>query len=185
MKNYLMYVLGALMALCLLSMMTNSIFITSEPQRDAYIKNEEGKLVKVRLRTTASLNDSKVQTWIEKVIATCFTLTPENARGKARYCATEYFNSTSASAYYYRYAIPVADQIELSIATQYVALKDKMFIVHRPTPQKFYYRLRGALTISRVSKSETIPSARSFEVFIKPTMLSKNIYQYEIVGINI
>ena len=185
MKNALFYLVISLMVVSLFSMILNSYLIESSPTRSAYIRAENGKLDRVRLRSTASLNDAKVQGWVEKVIATCFTLTPENARDKANYCASQYFNSTSASAYYYRYAVPVANQIESSVATQYVALRDKMFIVHRPSKGKFYYRLRGVLTISRINKSESVPSTRSFEIFIKPTTTSKNVSQYEIVGINI
>ncbi|MEI8659213.1 DotI/IcmL/TraM family protein [Vibrio sp. Hal054] len=158
--------------------------VNKQPERQA-IYQEDGKIKSVRIRDLASITDTKLLTFTNDVVATCFSLTQVNAESKSAYCADTYFSRNPAFIYRQKYADPIKDELVENDQTIYAAMPTAPVILQRPTQKRQYYTVFTIVKLTRVGRTQRTTQSKYMRLFIMPTQKSVSPYQFEIVGIQI
>lgn len=177
--------IGITIGAWLLSMAIESS-INAKPSRIAVMDltpTQKGTNTRLDVRSTAALTDAKLIDWVDKVLATCFSLTTENITTKSQYCEKTYFKSAAGAAYQYSWVSSLQKQLSQSAGALYVGMPVAPFITQSSSRRSLRYVVFAQMLVSRVERGSVTPDIRQVRLFIMPTLQAANPNQYSIVGI--
>ncbi|WP_390240762.1 hypothetical protein [Vibrio sp. R78045] len=190
MKHTLTYAIYGLTFLILISIGAINHLVEQEPVRKAVIGHTDSVSKKhsikpIKVWKTSRLTDAKLKTWVEKVVATCFSFTLTNINSKPEYCANKYFNYSSSSAYLNSYVSRVGAVMEKSTANFYTGMPYPPIIVLPVSARanRFYYTVYVQTVSSLVERKYTSPSVKGIWFFVAPSPKANDESQFTIIGI--
>ncbi|WP_038194421.1 hypothetical protein [Vibrio nigripulchritudo] len=184
-KHFQTITVAILVAVSLVLLIVIADSVNRSPVREAYIRQGES-IQKMKVRSVGSLSDAKLINFVERVIVTCFSLTPINYQTKSEYCAEQYFAYNAGRVYQRLYAQRVGRQIEEDEGTNYAAASWKPVIaVPWERTNYKYYVVVFPTVVTKVLRTSRHPQTRIARLFVRPSIKSTNPYQFEIIGFRI
>ncbi|MCC2524967.1 hypothetical protein [Vibrio coralliilyticus] len=162
-----------------------STSVSTPPTREAYIKSGD-QWKKLKIHSVAALSDAKLINFAERVIITCFSLTPLNYVSKSEFCRNQYFSYNAGLVYQRKYAEIVGRQISEDEGTRYATGARKPVIVAPWEKNNYqYYVLVFPIKLTNVLRTSRVPESRLVQLWITPLQKSNNPFQFEIIGIRL
>lgn len=184
-KHIQTIIVGLLITVSFVLLVMIADSVNQPPIRKAYVKDGD-TVQEITVRPVASLSDAKLINFVERVIVTCFSLTPINYQAKSDYCAEQYFAYNAGRVYQRLYAQRVGKDIEEDEGTNYAAASWKPVIAVPWEKTNYqYYVVVFPTVVTKVLRTSRHPQTRVVRLFVRPSIKSANPYQFEIIGFRI
>lgn len=179
-------------ALMIVAIIAVTGLIETKPTRSAVIdfidpETQVVKTARIPIRKAASLTDAKVINWVNKVVATCFSLTLSNMETKSNYCGERYFSTYARVAYQIDYVNAIKETMSNNTANFYTGTPYEPVIIQPFSLRagRAYYTVFVQTLSSLVERKRTSPSSKGVWFFVAPSLKAKDESQFTIIGMRI